>query len=132
MALLSEGSLQSTAGTSRRDMHAPHLQLALALVAASALCGCARTEPLFCGQPDDLPCPEGMLCDEDGRCRPDPGTCPEPGQVRCSATLCADVDSDPLHCGDCATACGARQVCLRGQCRSTCGDLADCLGTCRN
>src|SRR3954468_23374524 len=103
MALLSEGSLQSTAGTSRRDMHAPHLQLALALVAASALCGCARTEPLFCGQPGNPACPEGLSCGADGRCAPTPGVCPVAGQVRCTADTCVSVDGDHEHCGDCAT-----------------------------
>src|SRR5262245_40376313 len=112
------------------DLLRARATVALALVAAAALCGCARTEPLFCGEPADPPCPVGMVCGSTGRCEQDPGTCPQAGQVRCGDT-CAWVDSDHEHCGDCLTACGPREVCLTGTCRTGgCGSLSDCSGSC--
>jgi hypothetical protein len=50
----------------------------------------------------------------------DAGSAGSPGcpgtEVRCGI-LCVDLQSDPLHCGDCATVCKAPPMCKQGQCK---------------
>ncbi|MCC6809065.1 MAG: hypothetical protein IT381_16675 [Deltaproteobacteria bacterium] len=44
-------------------------------------------------------------------------------------TSCVDFENDPAHCGKCATACGAGQLCLTGECRAgvaTCDRMHGC------
>jgi hypothetical protein len=44
---------------------------------------------------------------------------------------CADLRSDPVHCGDCGTGCKADQFCSLGTCVDTCmPPLMDCGGGC--
>ncbi len=43
--------------------------------------------------------------------------------------VCADLQSDPAHCGDCGTACADGQYCLAGACADSC-PLTDCSGAC--
>jgi hypothetical protein len=38
-----------------------------------------------------------------------------PGEC-CGATTCADLASDPMHCGGCYSACPTGQTCARGRC----------------
>ena len=45
----------------------------------------------------------------------------------------ADLRADRTHCGACATACGAGEVCSNSACAASCGTgLTDCTGACRN
>ena len=41
------------------------------------------------------------------------------GQNLCG-TVCADLQSDPNHCGACNNACAAGQLCSAGQCQTSC------------
>ena len=52
------------------------------------------------------------------------------GGAVCSG-VCTDLTADPSHCGSCATACAASQVCAAGACSDTCaaGQTA-CGGGC--
>src|SRR5262249_3444912 len=48
-----------------------------------------------------------------------------------STLACVDIQSDPIHCGDCATTCpghaGSATTCSDGVCGITCADgLGDC------
>ncbi len=42
-------------------------------------------------------------------------TCPDE-QVQCGAR-CVDLDSDPLHCGECEHPCESDELCLDSECR---------------
>jgi len=42
---------------------------------------------------------------------------------------CADIASDPMHCGLCGRSCGPRGSCVDGLCRCSAGDVV-CGGTC--
>jgi len=54
-------------------------------------------------------CADGLSCVE-GICRCNEGTA-------CGNDVCVDLTDDPLHCGDCATACDAdAETCEAGQC----------------
>src|SRR5438067_8900125 len=88
------------------------------LVAGATLFGCARTEPLYCGQEGDLPCPEDMLC-IDGRCQPGAGATCSSGLTNCNGD-CVDITSAHDNCGICGHACTAAQVCSAGACASGC------------
>jgi hypothetical protein len=58
----------------------------------------------------------------DGGCRP--------GESLCSG-VCADLTTDPAHCGTCATACAPGEVCNEARCASSCsGVLTNCSGAC--
>jgi Stigma-specific protein, Stig1 len=47
--------------------------------------------------------------------------------------VCVDLGSDPQHCGACATACAAGQVCVSGHCTTEClANQTNCNGTCVN
>ena len=51
-------------------------------------------------------------------------------RTSCSGA-CVDLFGDPMHCGDCATACRADQVCARGACASACpAGFVECGGAC--
>ena len=39
-------------------------------------------------------------------------------QISCGG-ICADIGSDPYHCGRCGVACGTGEVCRAGHCRVT-------------
>jgi hypothetical protein len=55
--------------------------------------------------------------------------CPK-GTMTCGQA-CPDLMTDPLHCGDCETACGPDQGCEMGEC--TCaGNTTSCDGVCVN
>jgi hypothetical protein len=41
--------------------------------------------------------------------------CPQ-GSQQCG-NVCANTQTDPLHCGDCQTACRSNEVCAAGNCR---------------
>lgn len=38
------------------------------------------------------------------------------GAGQCCSSACADLATDPMHCGSCFTACTAAQACVRGRC----------------
>ncbi len=64
--------------------------------------------PDGCGGQCGPPCKPGGICD---------GTachCPS-GWTEC-ATACANLNTDPTHCGDCLTSCGSGDVCMQQQC----------------
>jgi hypothetical protein len=52
-------------------------------------------------------------------------------QTQCGS-VCADLQSDPSHCGNCDRPCDVAggQVCLNGTCRADCGSLTNCSGSC--
>jgi hypothetical protein len=55
--------------------------------------------------------------------------CPA-GQVLCG-DACADVGTDPAHCGACGVACGASDACNLGRCAPTCAaGLTRCGRSC--
>jgi reprolysin-like metallo-peptidase family M12B len=53
-----------------------------------------------------------------------------PPQMACGSA-CVDVQSDPAHCGNCETACGADQTCAAGKC-SCSGGGTPCGSACVN
>ena len=56
-------------------------------------------------------------------------TCQSPLSL-CDAS-CVNLETDPLHCGDCDSECSDDQVCSEGACASTCGPgLAQCGRLC--
>jgi hypothetical protein len=61
-----------------------------------------------------------------------PAGCPAASPDACgtgATALCTDFKSDPDHCGDCATACGAGKACNNGACGVVCGALQTTCGT---
>lgn len=76
-------------------------------------------------------CLEGACADS---CDPDGsgGGSSSNGLTNCDGS-CANLANDPLHCGTCANACAAGQLCSNGACASSCGDgLTECCGKCVN
>jgi hypothetical protein len=66
----------------------------------------------------DLECGGGRVCST-GRCLDKCGTTPNcPMDSTCCGDRCADLNRDPLHCGDCNTACSSAQFCSPGGCKS--------------
>lgn len=48
-----------------------------------------------------------------------------------TAAACADLQSDPAHCGTCGQSCGADEVCSGGTCKQACAPgLIACEGRC--
>ena len=45
----------------------------------------------------------------------EPSPCEE-GLTECAEETCADLHTDPLHCGECGNACGSNE-CVRGDCQ---------------
>ncbi len=44
---------------------------------------------------------------------------------------CVDLRSDPVHCGECGAACGAREECVEGGCARACAaGTTRCGGAC--
>ncbi|MFH1435484.1 MAG: hypothetical protein ABIJ56_07180 [Pseudomonadota bacterium] len=69
------------------------------------------------GDPGDVP-----VADDGGVC---PG-----GLTNCSG-VCADLSSDPSHCGSCGHGCVLDEVCNEGECTSRCAEgLEECAGSC--
>jgi hypothetical protein len=61
-----------------------------------------------------------------------PAACPAASPDACgtgATALCTNLKTDPGHCGDCATACGAGKVCNNGVCGVVCGALETTCGT---
>ncbi|MCA9707975.1 MAG: hypothetical protein KDK70_19135 [Myxococcales bacterium] len=55
--------------------------------------------------------------------------CPD-GGVDCGSA-CAELQSDPGHCGACGVVCAVDEVCDAGECRSSCSDGRDaCTRAC--
>jgi hypothetical protein len=101
----------------------------LAALAASAL-ACAQSTgvPFDGGDADGRDADDGDDGAADRTDTPDAGC--RPGQTDCSG-ICADLTTDPGHCGTCATACVAGEVCNEGRCASSCtGALQNCSGAC--
>jgi hypothetical protein len=60
---------------------------------------------------------------------PDGGECPL-GKENCGGE-CADLSSNPSHCGECFKACRPGEVCGGGQCLDECPEgLKDCDSAC--
>ncbi|MBI5544633.1 MAG: hypothetical protein HY901_12140 [Deltaproteobacteria bacterium] len=55
-------------------------------------------------------------------------TCDAPFTA-CTATICANLDADPQHCGDCGTSCATGQSCVLGVCACPAG-TTPCNGIC--
>ncbi|MBW2523529.1 MAG: DUF5060 domain-containing protein [Deltaproteobacteria bacterium] len=93
-----------------------------------AIDGCGDDEPTSGCPAGQILC-GGVCCDGvclAGECV---GSCPSP-MANCSGH-CADLDSDPNHCGSCGASCDADQVCASGQCRGECpSGQTDCGGSC--
>lgn len=47
----------------------------------------------------------------------------------CSPTVCANLDSDPQHCGTCGNVCATGEACISGLCACPVGTVP-CSGTC--
>lgn len=53
------------------------------------------------------------------------------GSLTSCSGACVDTESDPAHCGDCATVCGATEVCSGGSCMAECpGSTKKCGAAC--
>ncbi len=57
-------------------------------------------------------------------------SCP-PDRAMCGS-WCANLNSDPDHCGTCDSPCPDDTVCMQGTCAPDCGDLTACDGGCFN
>ena len=94
---------------------------------ASNGCETDLTRPTSCGS-CTRNCPtEAKFCDK-GQCA---ASC-SPGTTECSGS-CADLQKSSIHCGDCATRCGATAngagACNSGKCGIKCNlNFADCDG----
>jgi hypothetical protein len=85
------------------------------LLTVAAVCGAASWSLAACATEDTEP------ADRDE-------TCPA-GLTACGAS-CADLDTDPAHCGACGTSCDGTP-CQAGACIPACADgLTDCEGAC--
>ncbi|MBI5500800.1 MAG: hypothetical protein HY907_11200 [Deltaproteobacteria bacterium] len=99
----------------------------LAFLAASLACAQSTTLPADAGDAeahDDAGDGAGDRGDTatDGACRP--------GEELCSG-VCADLTTDPAHCGTCSTTCAPGEVCNEAHCASSCtGGLENCSGAC--
>ena len=65
----------------------------------------------------EIECPgDDLFCNNDGDCSP-------PDDICCNHT-CTNSRTDPDHCGDCGTVCGAGALCAGGTCggEPRCGD----------
>lgn len=85
----------------------------------------ATNTPEHCGDCDA--CPAGASCD-DGVCSV---VCQAPSTA--CAGVCSDLQTDPLHCGSCSTACtvGGASLCSAGLCINPCDPgLSACSGSC--
>jgi hypothetical protein len=69
----------------------------------------------------------GTRCPEGGTCTNGICSCPT-NQVNCNGDFCADLSSDPNHCGTCDTNCGDG-VCVSGVCHCPDG-LTECNNNC--
>src|SRR5262245_23264364 len=99
--------------------------------ALTALSGCARTEPLFCGDSDDPPCPIGMVCELNRCVFKSAAECPD-GQTLCGNT-CVTLRTDPENCGVCGRGCANNEVCANGICTSSCpAGTTECGRACVN
>lgn len=84
-------------------------------------CAACSTElaPVPCSS--DANCPAGMICGSSGKCE-EPAACAA-GQSVCGAA-CANLASDPAHCGTCDHACavpqGGTASCAAGACDFSC------------
>ncbi|HEY3448291.1 MAG TPA: hypothetical protein VGK67_18185 [Myxococcales bacterium] len=54
---------------------------------------------------------------------------PQCTKTVCSPTVCADLKTDPQHCGTCGSACAVGQSCVEGVCACPAGSLS-CDGVC--
>jgi len=91
------------------------------------LCADLVNDPLNCGA-CTFRCESGQMCVQ-GICTGQGPTCPStrftsycdadagPTFVCCPGAPCADLESDPAHCGDCQHACGTGHPCVGGQCQ---------------
>ncbi len=61
-------------------------------------------------------------------CAPSLGKCEAP-RTACSSSSCADLATDPEHCGTCDVSCSAGQSCVAGKCECPSGTTA-CGGVC--
>lgn len=59
------------------------------------------------------------------------GDDPPPQCETCDTTVCVDLQTDPLFCGDCSTSCDG-QVCVSGSCQGCEGTDSACGGACVN
>jgi hypothetical protein len=87
-----------------------HLTTVLALSCMWCVAGCGSGD----GNPEDSSIPENQ--------------CVLP-KVACGDT-CSDTRSDPAHCGNCQTVCGAGSACWQGICGSCPATLLTCGGSC--
>ncbi len=63
---------------------------------------------------DFEPDPDSPGCPADATC--DAGECVCAGELSVCGDACVDLDRDPVHCGDCDTACPETQSCEQGSC----------------
>ncbi|QKK02236.1 MAG: hypothetical protein HND55_05945 [Pseudomonadota bacterium] len=52
------------------------------------------------------------------------------GETNCGGGICADLQTDPNHCGSCGTACGPGMVCVQGACAGCSPGWILCSGIC--
>ncbi|MBI5533966.1 MAG: hypothetical protein HY898_14690 [Deltaproteobacteria bacterium] len=104
----------------------------LGLVACDGACIDPLVSPNHCGATGDCAgpnagesCGAGMACNA-GACTL---SC-QPGLTDCSG-MCANLQTDPANCGQCALACSTGQVCTQGLCELVCvPPLTKCGAVC--
>jgi hypothetical protein len=106
------------------------------VICSSGVCANLDSDPEHCGFCETA-CSLGQSC-VSGQCicpGSDAGTIrscsllPDAGQInggKPGQTLCVDVSSDSLHCGECNHVCPAGQLCRCGTCQSGGGGLGPC------
>jgi stigma-specific protein Stig1 len=80
-------------------------------------CSGGQCGPVTCPLPGQHAC-NGICCASTQACCPGRvnAPCCDPGQVCCNNNVCANLASDPSHCGACGASCGSAQVCSNGFC----------------
>jgi hypothetical protein len=76
-----------------------------------------QSDPRFCGD-CNTECGTNQLC-QDGSCASASGGCDgglEACQVPGDLMGCFDLETSPLHCGDCGQVCANDELCVSGEC----------------
>ena len=88
------------------------------------------TEASLDSPPEEVPVADGPSDSTADAGNESPGDAPADAMCPSTQTLCAgmctNTSADPAHCGACADACAANQVCAAGTCATTCGSLTTC------
>jgi Cys-rich repeat protein len=91
------------------------------LTTCAAVCADTKSDPEHCGgcTGAGTACAAGQMCLA-GKCQAASGGCKAPTPTACTGAggrvACVNENTDPLHCGDCGTACAVGEICAAGNC----------------